>query len=435
MITYLRKLRFTLQGGFLLRPLTLALGLGIAGALLSQMEEWMPAMNAWVPTILFPSKSDPAVAQIILSTIAAAMMTVVSIVFAVLLMSLTLASMQYSPRIIITFTEDKITQNTLGLFLGTFGFCIAALPAARSFPHPYSPVLSVTVAMILAFSCSCGLLVFINHIAEAISANHIIDRLARRTEQMIDEMLPQERTQTNVKPFAAAKTYTNQTQVISKVSGYVRYVDTRKLLHLAQQYQTNVEVIRRVGHYVPKGVAILLLSGNSKPEQSVLDDFLSAFDFGATRTLQQDVEFGILQIVDIALKAISPAVNDPSTGINCIDQLSAILIHLAAKKPPDGVLTDTDGNVWVSIPWLDFERLIDSAYEQIRMYSEGDAAVSLRMFRALGDIAQTVPDQATRQLLADRGRRILAGCAKNLEEDEMKEMKNRMRGLERMAAV
>ena len=97
MFSYIKKLRFKLQGGFLLRPLTIALILGIAGALLSQLEEWIPALNAWVPTILFPTKSDPAVAQLILSTIASAMMTVVSIVFAVLLMTLTLASSQFSP--------------------------------------------------------------------------------------------------------------------------------------------------------------------------------------------------------------------------------------------------------------------------------------------------------------------------------------------------
>src|ERR1017187_11034409 len=149
MAGFLRKTRYTLRGGFLLRPVFIAVMLGIAGALLSQLEEWVPSLNAWVPTILFPTKSDPALAQLILSTIASAMMTVVSIVFAVLLMTLTLASSQFSPRIIITFTEDKITQNTLGIFLGTFGFCIAALPAARTLPHPFAPVLTDTIAMLL----------------------------------------------------------------------------------------------------------------------------------------------------------------------------------------------------------------------------------------------------------------------------------------------
>src|SRR5580698_4310127 len=126
MIAIFQEIKFRLRGGFLLRPLIVAVGLGAAGALISQLEEWVPAMSAWVPVVLFPSKSDPAVAQIILSTIATSIMTVVAIVFSVLLMTLTLASMQFSPRIIINFVEDKTTQFILGMFLGTFGFCIAA---------------------------------------------------------------------------------------------------------------------------------------------------------------------------------------------------------------------------------------------------------------------------------------------------------------------
>ncbi len=311
MIPLVRKIRFVFRGGFLLRPLILAVSLGMAGALLSQLEEWVPAINAWVPSVLFPSKSDPAIAQVILSTIASAIMTVVAIVFSVLLMTLTLASMQFSPRIIINFIEDKTTQYTLGLFLGTFGFCIAALPAARTMPHPFSPVLTVMVAMVLAFSCSGGLLFFINHISEAISANHIIDRLARQTEDMIDQMLPAKTSEARVYAPAPVNDRTHQTMVVSIVSGYVRFIDTKQLLQLAQRHQINVQVVRRVGHYVPVGIPLAILSSDNKITAEILDDFGAAFDFGPTCTLQQDVEFGILKIVDIALKAISPAVNDP----------------------------------------------------------------------------------------------------------------------------
>jgi len=422
-----------LRGGFLLRPIIMAVLLGITGALLSQLEEWMPAMSAWVPTILFPSKSDPAVAQLILSTIASAMMTVVSIVFAVLLMTLTLASSQFSPRIIITFTEDKVTQNTLGIFLGTFGYCIAALPAARSVPHPFAPVLTVTGAMALSFTCSCVLVYFINHISEAISANHIVAKLARQTELMIEKTLPYKRGQTVNKPVLPAMTFIYQTPVLSIVSGYIRYIDSERLFDLAKFHQLHVQVVRRVGHYVPVGVPLFILSSNNKISENIHHEFRAAFDFGPTRTIQQDIEFGILQIVDIALKALSPAVNDPSTAINCVDQLSAILIHYASRNPQEEILSDADGKAMVSIPYLDFERLVDSAFEQIRMYSRTDVAVSLRMFRALADIAHTVPDTASRKVLAEKGRRILAGCEKNMEENEIIEMRNRMIALEALA--
>src|SRR6202035_1565715 len=180
---------YNLRGGFLVRPLTIALALGYTGAFLSWLEEEFPAASAWVPTVLFPSHADPQVAQVILGGIAASIMTVVSIVFAILLMTLTLASMQFSPRILVSFVRDRVTQWTLGLFLGTFLYCLSALPAARSWPHPFSPVATVTGGMMLALASVIGLIFFINHISHSISVTHIVDRIARETETVIDELM------------------------------------------------------------------------------------------------------------------------------------------------------------------------------------------------------------------------------------------------------
>ena len=127
---------YALRGGFLVRPLLISVALGLLGAVLSSLEESMPILSDWVPAFLFPSRADPQVAQTVLATDASSIMTVVSIVFAILLMTLTLASMQFSPRILLSFTKDRVTQWTLGIFLGTFVFCVAALPAARSLPYP-----------------------------------------------------------------------------------------------------------------------------------------------------------------------------------------------------------------------------------------------------------------------------------------------------------
>jgi uncharacterized membrane protein len=111
------------------------------------------------------------VAQIILGDIATSIMTVVSIIFAILLMTLTLASTQFSPRILVIFVRDRSTQWTLGMFLGTFSYCMAALPAARSLPQVFVPVATVTGAMLLALLCVGWLIFFINHISQAISVN------------------------------------------------------------------------------------------------------------------------------------------------------------------------------------------------------------------------------------------------------------------------
>src|SRR5271165_427530 len=186
----LRSVMYALRGGFLVRPLLISIALGVAGAALSSLEEIYPVLSSWVPSVLFPSRADPQVDQVILATIAEAIMTVVSIVFAILLMTLTLASMQFSPRILLSFVKDRVTQWTLGIFLGTFTYCMAALPAARSLPHPFAPIATVTCAMLLAVMCVAWLIFFINHISQAISVNHIVDRIARETEGVIDDVMP-----------------------------------------------------------------------------------------------------------------------------------------------------------------------------------------------------------------------------------------------------
>jgi uncharacterized membrane protein len=432
----LRHAMYNLRGGFLVRPLTIAVALGCAGALFSWLEEMFPAVSAWVPSVLFPSHADPQVAQVILAGIAASIMTVVSIVFAILLMTLTLASMQFSPRIIVSFSRDRVTQWTLGIFLGTFLYCMAALPAARSLPRPFAPVATVVGAMLLALVCVGLLLFFIHHISQAISVNHIVDRIAAETEAMIDELMPwPHRPGESLKDVEPLRANPSEVAVLSVDSGYIRFVDTRRLVALAKQHHVSIRVLRRVGHFVPAGIPLMMVSKGNRLPSEARSELLGAFDFGPTRTLQQDVEFGVLQIVDVALKAISPAVNDPTTAINCIDQLSRILIRFASREPPDEGLYDPPGIVRASVGWIRFERLLDAAFEQIRMYAKTDVAVSLRLLRAFGDIAASTPDAEFREILVEHGMRTVAGCAEKLGEEEMRELRARLRALENVSGL
>jgi uncharacterized membrane protein len=431
----IRRAMYNLRGGFLVRPLVIALVLGLAGAIFSWLEERLPFINHWVPVALFPSHSDPQVAQVILAGIAASMMTVVSIVFAILLMTLTLASMQFSPRIIVSFARDRVTQWTLGIFLGTFSYCMAALPAAHALPEPFEPVATVLGAMVLALMCVGWLLFFIHHISQAISVNHIVDRIAKETEGTIDEMMPWPHHTDRLKHTETTIPFPEEVTVLSHESGYIRFIDTQRLVVLAKHFRVRIRVLRRVGHFVPAGIPLMMVSKGSRLPPDGGARLLAAFDFGPTRTLQQDVEFGVLQIVDIALKAISPAVNDPSTAISCVDQLSRIMIRFASRQPPDEFLFDPPGVVRVSIGSIHFERIIDAAFEQIRMYSKTDVAVSLRVMRALRDIATSTPDPEFRRILIERGLRTVAGCAEKLGEEEMRELRGRQGMLEALTAT
>ena len=431
----IRRAMYNLRGGFLVRPLTIALALGCAGAILSWLEETFPVISDVVPTALFPSHSDPQVAQVILGGIAASIMTVVSIVFAILLMTLTLASMQFSPRIIVSFVRDRVTQWTLGVFLGTFSYCMAALPTARALPRPFAPVATVMGAMLLALACVAWLLFFIHHVSQAISVSNIVDRIASETEFIIEEMMPWPHRPDALPSPHLLEPGTWETPVTSQNSGYIRYIDTKRLVELAKWHHVKVHLLRRVGHFVPAGTPLLMVHRGDRLSAEGREHLLGTVDLGPSRTLQQDIEFGVLQIVDIALKAISPAVNDPSTGVTCVDQLSRILIRFASREAPAALLYDPPGVVRVSVPCMTFEGLLNSAFEQIRLYSKSDTAVSLRLLRALADIAQTTSDLSYRQKLLDAGVRIVAGCAEKLNEEELNPMRVRLAALEKLVTV
>jgi uncharacterized membrane protein len=429
-----RSAMYALRGGFLIRPLAIAMILGAAGAVLSSLEEAIPGISAWIPSTLFPSHEDPGVAQVILSSIATSIMTVVSIVFAILLMTLTLASTQFSPRILVGFVRDRTTQGTLGVFLGTFAYCMAALPAARALPHPFVPVAAVTGAMALALVCVGWLIYFINHISQSISVNHIVDRIARETEMVIEEFMPYPRGPFQLPDRSEASSAEHGAAILNRQSGYIRYVNINRLVALAKAYQICVHLERRVGRFVPAGVPLMRVS---KPERVPADralHLIAAFDIGPARTMQQDVEFGIIQIVDIALRAMSPAVNDPSTAISCVDQLSRIMILWTSRIPPPSHYYAPPHVLRLFVPWISFDGLLDTAFEQIRHYAVADVTVSLRLMRAFADIASTTEHTDLRARLLERALRVTAGCAEHLPKDELTKLRRRFSAIETIIA-
>ena len=327
-----------------------------------------------------------------------------------------------------------VVYNLRGGFLVrplTIALTLASLPAAHSLPQPFAPVATVTGAMLLAITCVGLLLFFIHHISQAISVNHIVDRIASETEVVIDEVMPLPRTQHRLEPSNKNDPSTWDKPVLSNVSGYIRFLDTKRILDLAISYRVKVRVVRRVGQFVPAGTPLLMVYKAERLTPEHIGQFRGAFDFGPSRTLQQDIEFGVLQIVDIALKAISPAVNDPSTAISCVDHLSRLMIRIASREMPEPLLYDLKGVARVSIRWIDLDRLLDSAFEQIRMYSKLDIAVSMRLLRAFGDIASGTQDLALRRTLLEHAKGVVAGCEHGIEPEELKPLLTRLSALER----
>jgi uncharacterized membrane protein len=311
---------------------------------------------------------------------------------------------------------------------------MAALPAARALPHPFVPVATVTGAMVLALTCVGWLIYFINHISQSISVNHIVDRIARETELVIDELMPYPRGPFTLPDRSEVAPAMNGT-ILNQRPGYIRYIDIKHLVDLAKAYRICLHLERRVGQFVPAGVPLARVS---KPERLAADyaiHLAAAFDIGPTRTMQQDVEFGIIQIVDIALRAMSPAVNDPSTAISCVDQLGRIMIVWIGRMPPPSHYYAPPHVLRLFVPWMSFDGLLDTAFEQIRHYAVADVAVSLRLMRAFSDIASATEHVDLRIKLLARGRRVTAECAGRLSKDDLVKLQQRLAALEKIAAA
>jgi uncharacterized membrane protein len=348
-----------------------------------------------------------------LGSVLGAVMTVVSIVLSVLLVALTLASMQFSPRILTGFVEDRANQRTIGIFLGTFLYCLGAYPWCR--PGARSSVYAVAAlgATSLAVACAVRLVVFIHHIARSINVSFITDRIAEETERVIDEVMPIPISSRALRALPLLPSFEGGSSLVAPRSGYIRFIDAERLCERATENGLAVKVERRVGQFVPAGIPLLYLSTTKNVDA---DTFLEAVDLGPVRTMEQDIEFGALQLVDIALKAISPAVNDPSTAINCIDQISRILVRVAVREPLPSVLSEagTADVVRVVLAPLPFERLLEVAFSQIAHYARADFAVTLRVLRALDDVSQIARHPPYLEALRERAESVARECAESL---------------------
>jgi uncharacterized membrane protein len=431
---FLRHALYALRGGFLVRPLAMALLIGSFGIAVPFIEEQFHVFDSWAVHLPVLVVHDAVSAQGVLAAIIGAIMTVVAIVLSVLLVALTLASMQFSPRILTGFVEDITNQRTIGLFLGTFLYCLAAYPAARQGPPQFVPSVAVLGAIGLAVACSAALITFVFHIARSINVNFITERIAVETERVIDAVMLEPlrgRVPLEVQPV---RTFDDGPAVLAPASGYIRFIDREGLRALAIAHGIALSVERRVGQFVPEGTPLFRFSKSKESSLAASVDFVARFDIGPARTMEQDVEFGLLQLVDIALKAISPAVNDPSTAINCIDQLSRLLVRVAGREPRPAAMYHPPGILRVAFHPVPFAKLLDCAFEQIVHYGKTDAAVTLRVLRALGDIASATRDTTHLEAVRACARKVAKICTGHLPEASAESVAERLARVERLTA-
>ena len=336
--------------------------------------------------------ASAAGARGILSTIAGSMMTVVGVTFSMTLVTLALASNQYTSRIMRNFMRDRVTQVVLGVFAGIFTYCLIVLRTIRGGDESaFVPSMAVTVSVILSIGGIGALIFFIHHIASSIQASNIIASVAAETIKAIDRLFPENHgheaeDDEEEDPTTLPLPGREWQAVPSPRSGYVQSVDHGVLLCLARTHGVIVRMRCGVGDFVVSQAALASLALEAPPDAAVTATVQSAYNIDRHRTVSQDAAFGVRQIVDMALRALSPGFNDSTTAVMCVDYLAAIMARLAPRPiPPSHQFEDQELRV-ISIGPT-FVSLLGDSFDQIRGSAAGNTAMLLRMLGALQTIA------------------------------------------------
>ncbi|MFO7541247.1 MAG: DUF2254 domain-containing protein [Thiobacillus sp.] len=349
-------------------------------------------------------------ARQMLSTLAGSMMTVMGITFSMTLLALALASSQYTSRILRNFMRSRVTQVTLGIFAGIFVYCLIVLRSIRGGDAEFVPSLAVFFAFFMALGGVGVLIYFIHHIASSIQASSIIASVAHETIAAIDRLFPEKLghgpdEEESQDPMLQSLDERTWYTVPAAVSGYIQSVDSDALLGLARDRKTIVRMEHGVGAFVVQDAALASLALTYPPDQKMIAALNKAYSISRHRTVEQDPSFGIRQIVDMALKALSPGVNDTSTAVMCVDYLTVILARLACRQFPPSQHYDGEAlRVIAIVPT--YEGLLAESFDQIRRNAEGNVSIMARMLNAIDTIASLTVSRSHRQELKEQVQRI-----------------------------
>lgn len=372
-------------------------------------------------------------ARSILSTISGAMISVTGTVFSITLVALTLASSQLGPRLIKNFMYDRLNQVVLGSYIATYLYCLLVLNAIReSEGQIFIPSLSILLAILAAAINIVLLIIFIHHIAVSIQADKVISDISEfisaRVETLFPEKMGEEEEEADPDVDALKEKYAETTPIRSWKSGYLQYVDSKALIHAVTKRDTLFELYYRPGGYLVKGEELGRLYSQEKPEEGDLDWIRFPFVIGQTKTAQQDLEFSIHQMVEIAVRALSPGVNDPYTAISCIDNLTATMVYLAQAKFPEKYRYDEEGELRIIADALDFAGVLDAAFNQIRQFSAGSTAVIIRLMEALITIHKFTKKGGDRQATVKHARMtFMVGKESIQEKNDLQDLADRAR--------
>lgn len=426
-------------------PGTIVLGSVLLAALMVELSSTIgeATVRRW-PRILGAGAEG---SRGMLSAIASSMITVAGVTFSIVMVAVTQASAQYTPRILRNFMRDRANQVVLGAFVGIFAYCIVVLRTIRGGDEPtFVPSLAVLLGVMLAILGVGVLIFFVHHIATALQASTIVSRIARETIAVANELFPRslEEPEPEEMLAGAARSIDPASWRVVKApaTGYIQSVDTKSLLRVASERRLVLRMERAVGEFVVEGMPVVSFArlpagggrdgspGRDGDEAGALVPHYAVSSF---RTIEQDAAFGVRQLVDIAIKALSPAVNDTTTAVTCVDYLGALLVQLANRRI-EATCRGAGGELRLIERGGSFESLLRASFDEIRQNSGGNVTVLLRMLRRLRLLADETRSAERRALVREQVLLMLEVAERTVAAPYDRQ-KLRERGAEALAAA
>ncbi|MBC7733926.1 MAG: DUF2254 domain-containing protein [Bacteriovorax sp.] len=363
-------------------------------------------------------------ASLLLGTVAGSMIAIAGTVFSMTLVALSLASSQLGPRLLRNFMRDTANQVVLGTFVATFVYCLLVLRTIRRADEvAFVPHLSVSIALLLAMVSIGVLIYFIHHVSVSIQADEVVAQVSRELEAGIDRLFPSHLgrpiSEVSKAPGDAElpAAFASEARPVGALEdGYLQLIDADTLLALAKEEDLLLRLECRPGHYVVKGQAMVMVWPGERVTEALVDQINGAFVLGDQRTAAQDVEFSFRQLVEIAVRALSPGINDPFTAIACVDRLKSALCRLARRDRPSPCRFDREGRLRLVAPGPSFAGIVDMAFNQIRQNARSNPAVAIRMLDAIAQIASLVHGTQDAACLQRHADMIIRGARESVPE-------------------
>jgi uncharacterized membrane protein len=396
----LLSLWYRLRSSLWTFPAVMSVAAAFLAVLLGRLDVELAKTDPWWMDLLL-YRGDLAGARALLTTVASSMITVAGVAFSTTVVALSLASSQFGPRLLSNFMRDRGNQIVLGTFIATFLFCLMALRSGGGAEEVIVPRVSATVALLLAI-CSLGLLIyFIHHVSTSMHAENVVAAVSRDLAATVDRLVPHVGEEAVSEAEAEEEGNENLdgdgAAVASASDGYIQAVDDSGLVEVASAEDLVLRIHRRAGHFVVAGERLATAVGATRLGDDAVARVQRCFLIGRRHSDEQDPEYGIHQLVEVALRALSPGINDPFTAIACIDWLGGTMAKIGSRRLRSPRRRDVQGRLRVVTDPITFTGLLSASFDQIRQNAADHPAVSIRLLEALRAVAGDLRDKDRRE--------------------------------------